>query len=168
MRNTKYKSGFSFIEVLIAILLVGLAMASLVASNSAFTKANGAGTDLSTAEFLVEQIRELTALLPVVEPGTPANGVDVFGPESDETTLATYDDLNDFDGLPPFSPPINANKLPLNDLAAYSQQVTVENVSPSNFEDVVADNGSSFVRVTVRVYLNSKEITSASWLRALY
>jgi prepilin-type N-terminal cleavage/methylation domain-containing protein len=166
MRDTKYDSGFSLVEVLIAILLVGLAVASLVAANSAFTKANGAGTDLSTAEFLAEQIRELTSLLPVVEPETPENGVDVFGPESGET-LATYDDLNDFDGKS-FSPPINANRIALNDLAAYSQQVTVENVDKSNFEQVVADHGSSFFRVTVRVYLNSKEISSASWLRARY
>ena len=166
MRNTKYESGFSLIEVLIAILLIGLAVASLVASNGAFTKANGAGTDLSTAEFLAEQIRELTMLLPVIDPETPESGVDVFGPESSET-LATYDDLNDFDGTS-FSPPINANRIALNDLAAYSQQVTVENVNKSNFEQVVADHGSSFVRVTVRIYLNSKEITSASWLRARY
>jgi len=166
MRDTKYDSGFSLIEVLIAILLVGLAVASLVAANSAFTKANGAGTDLSTAEFLAEQIGELTALLPVVEPNTPESGVDVFGPEPGET-LASYDDLNDFDGKS-FSPPINANRNALNDLAAYSQQVTVENVNKSNFEQVVADHGSSFVRVTVRIYLNSKEITSASWLRARY
>ena len=81
MRNTKYKSGFSLIEVLFAVMLVGLAIASLMAANGAFTKANGAGTDLSTAEFLIGQIRELSMLLPVVEPGTPESGVDVFGPQ---------------------------------------------------------------------------------------
>jgi len=164
MCNTKYKNGFTLIEVLIAILLVGLAIASLMASNSAFTKANGAGTDLSTAEFLFEQIRELTALLPVVD---PESEVWTFGPEGGEGTLADWDDLDDFDNAS-FSPPINANRLPLNDLAAYSQQVTVENVNASNFELVEDDTTTSFVRVTVRVYLNSKEITSASWLRAQY
>jgi prepilin-type N-terminal cleavage/methylation domain-containing protein len=170
MQNTKYKSGFSLIEVLIAILLVGLAVASLVVANSAFTKANGAGTDLSTAEFLVEQIRELTTLLPVVEPETPENGFDVFGPDNGETTLATYDDLNDFNGFNSavLSAPIDANRNPLVELAAFSQQITVENVNASNFEQIVADHGSSFVRVTVRVYLNSKEICSTSWLRARY
>ena len=165
MRNGKYNSGFSLIESLIAILLVGFAMASLLAANGAFTKANGAGTDLSTAEFLGEQIRELTALLPVVEPETPESGVDIFGPESGET-LATYADLNDFDGAS-FSPPIDAQRNPLVDLAAFSQQVTVENVNASNFEQVMADR-SAFVRVTVRVYLNSKEISSARLLRTRY
>jgi prepilin-type N-terminal cleavage/methylation domain-containing protein len=160
------RCGFSLIESLFAIMLVGLAVAALLAANGAFTKANGVGTDLSTAEFLVEQIRELTALLPVVEPGTPDDEVDVFGPETGET-LAAYDDLNDFDDKN-FSPPIDAGRSSLSDLAAFSQQVTVENVNASNFEQVVADHTSFFVRVTVKVYLNSKEISSASWLRARY
>jgi hypothetical protein len=166
MRNTKYKSGLSLIEVLFAVLLVGLAIASLMAANGVFTKANGAGTDQSTAEFLIGQIRELTMLLPVVEPNTPASGVDVFGPESGET-LSSYDDLNDFDDKS-YCPPISAERKPLNHLSEFKQQITVENVSPSNFEQVVADNSSNFVRVTVSVYLNSRLISSASWLRARY
>ena len=70
MRNIKYNNGFTLIEVMIAIILVGLAIASLVGANSAFTQANGAGTELSTAEFLLEQIKELTATLAVVDPTT--------------------------------------------------------------------------------------------------
>jgi len=163
MREKKYRSGFPLVEVLIAILLIGIAVASLVAANGAFTKANGAGTDLSTAEFIVEQIKELNALLPVSDPDSE---IWTFGPEGGET-LAGYDDLDDFDGLT-FSPPINANRIALNDFAAYSQQVTVENVNASNFELVIGDTLSSFVRVTVKVYLNSKEICSTSWLRARY
>jgi len=159
---TKDSSGFTFVEVLIAILLVGLAIASLMAANLAFTQANDAGTDLSTAEFLIEQIKELTALLPVVDP----DGGTTFGPETGEN-LAGYDDLDDFDGAS-FSPPINADRSPLNDYASFSQQVTVQNVSASDFEQVVADHSSYFVRVTVSVYQNAQRITTASWLRARY
>ena len=156
------KNGFSLIEALIAIILVGLAIASLVAANSAFTRANAAGADLSTAEFLIEQIRELTVLLAIIDPQT---GASVFGPE--EPTLADYDDLDDFDGAN-FSPPISAGREVLNDFAAFSQQITVENVSVADFEQVVDDHSSSFVRVTVEVFLNSKQISSASWIRAQY
>jgi hypothetical protein len=144
-------------------LLVGLAVASLMAANTALTMANGAGTDLSTAEFLLGEVRELTALLPVVDPETE---VSTFGPETGEV-LADFDDLDDFDGAV-FSPPINGERAILNNSAAFSQQVIVENVSASNFEQVVGDHGSDFVRVTVRVLLNSQEITSASWLRTRY
>ena len=155
-------TGFTLVEVLIAMVLVGLAIVSLVAANISFTKANGAATYLSTAEFLSEQIRELTTLLPVIDPQT---GTSTFGPE--ESALIDYDDLDDFDGAN-FSPPISADRKVLDNFAAFSQQVTVENISATNFEQVVSDHSSSFVRVTVRVFLNSKQVSSTGWIRARY
>jgi hypothetical protein len=148
--------------VLIAVILVGLAIAALVVSNGAFTIANSAGTDLSTSEFLIEQIRELTTMLAVIDPQT---GASTFGPE--EANLANYDDLDDFDDAS-FSPPISANRNVLSDFAAFSQQVIVENISSADFEQVVGDHSSDFVRVTVKVFLNAKEISSARWIRARY
>ncbi|GAG49728.1 unnamed protein product [marine sediment metagenome] len=162
MRDTRYENGFSLIEVLIAVILVGLAIASLLAANGSYTRINGAGVVLSTAEFHIEQIRELTILLPVVDPQSETG---TFGPE--EAGLAGYDDLDDFDGAN-FSPPINADRETLDDFAAFSQRITVENVSPANFEQVVGDHSSSFVRVTVKVFLGAKEISSVSWIRARY
>jgi len=138
------RGGFSLIEALIAIILVGLAITCLVAANGAFTKANGAGTDLSTAEFLIEQIRE-------------------------RSISVAYDDLSNlehFDGVT-FSPPINAQGQVLNDFAAFSEQITVENISKDNFEQVVGYD-SGFVRITVKVFLNSREISSTSCIRARY
>lgn len=142
MKDTRYKDGFSLIEVLIAIVLVGFAIASLVTANIAFTKANGAGVELTTAEFLIEQIRERTVL------------VDYAG-------LYAFDDES-------FCPPQNANGDVLDELAAFSQQITVENVSASDFEQVEIDHSSDFVRVTVKVFLNSRQISSAKWLRTRY
>jgi len=156
------KDGFSLVEVLVAIMIIGLALAALAGANMAFTKANGAGTDLSNAEFLVEQIKELTTLLPVIDQQT---GAATFGPE--EAALADYDDLDDFDGAN-FSPPISADRQTLSELAAFSQQVTVQNVSASDFELVVADHSSDFVKITAKVFLNSKLISSTSWVRARY
>jgi len=163
VRKEANNHGFSLIEVLIAVMLVGLAVTSLMAANGAFTRANGAGTDLSTAEFLIEQIRELTALLPVIDPESETS---TFGPEGGET-LGTYDDLDDFDNAT-FSPPINSERAPLSEVGAFTQQVTVENVSASNFQQVVGDHTSNFVRVTVKIFLNSRQISSARWLRARY
>ena len=158
------KNGFSLIEVLIAVIFIGLAIASLVGANISFTQANGFGMDLSTAEFAIEQIKELTAMLPVIDPQSETS---TFGPESDETDYTYYDDLDDFDNAI-FSPPISAGKEVLNDFAAFSQQITVENVNSTNFEQVVSNHSSRFIRVTVKVFLNSDEISSASWIRARY
>ena len=149
---------------MLAIILVGIAVASLVAANASFTKENSAGTELSTAEFLIEQIRELTIQLPVVEPNSATY---TFGLEAGETALASYDDLDDFDGAD-FSPPINADRMLLNDFAPYHQQITVENVSANDFDQVVGDGLSYFVRVTVTITANSNQIASADWVRAWY
>ncbi len=135
------KNGFTLVEVLIATLLIGLAIVALVMANASFTKANASATDLSTAEFLIEQVRE-------------------------RSVSVDYDDLRSlahFNNVP-FSPPIDADGGNLNSFAAFSEQITVENVSAANFGQVVTD--SNFVRVTVKVFLNSRQISSASWLRA--
>jgi type II secretory pathway pseudopilin PulG len=157
------RRGFTLVEVLVMILFIGIAMVSLLAANAVFTRSNGVGADLSTAQFLIEQAKELTTQLPVLDPeilGTPT-----FGPE--EAGLAFYDDLDDFDGIT-LSPPIDADRQPLNDLAAFSQQITVQNVNAADFEQVVPDLASNFVRVTVTVYLNSERINSANWVRVDY
>jgi len=161
------KNGFSLIEVLVALVLVGIAIASLVAGSISFTKVTGTDVELTTAEFLIEQIRELTILLPVIDPKT---GTDTFGPEPDEAALSDYDDLDDFDDFDTavFPAPIDAERSFLTDFSAYSQQITVENVSPSNFEQPVSNHSSSFVRITVKILLNSEEILSTDWIRAQY
>jgi hypothetical protein len=123
--------------------------------------ANGAGADLSTAEFLIEQIRELTTMIPAVDPDDPTH----FGQEG---AGPTYNDVDDFDGAT-FSPPISADKAVLNDFASFSQQVTVQKLNPSNLDVVVSDASTSpFFRVTVTIVQNNKAVSSASWIRAKY
>ncbi|MHC5074446.1 MAG: prepilin-type N-terminal cleavage/methylation domain-containing protein [Planctomycetota bacterium] len=134
------KNGFTLIEILIAVVLIGLAVVSLVASSMSFTQANGFGTNLSTAEFLVQQVRELTA-------------------------MADYSDLFSYDGVS-FNPPKGANNEVLVDFSEFTQYVTVDNVDDSDFESVVGDHCSNFVRVTVDVRLNSRVLSSSSWVRA--
>lgn len=161
MPNKKNKKAFTLTEVLIAILLVGLTIVSLITANLHSTQVNSAGVDMSTAEFLLEQIRELSSMLTVIDPNS---GTATFGPESGET-LAVYDDLDDFDTAA-FSPPIAADRTTLSAFSEFSQQVTVQNVSASNFDTIVTDHASDFVKVTVKVLKNSTEISSASWIRA--
>jgi prepilin-type N-terminal cleavage/methylation domain-containing protein len=158
------RKAFTLIEVLAAIILIAIAIASLVASNRFFSRTTGAGAQISTAEFLIEQIKELTLPLDVVDPNTET---DYFGPEPDETGLADYDDLDDFYNSS-FCPPIDAHRVSLTDFSAYSQQITVQNIHPSDFEQTVANHGSNFVRVTVTILMNSEQIASESWIRARY
>jgi prepilin-type N-terminal cleavage/methylation domain-containing protein len=155
----RFKKGFTLIEILIAVVLLGLAMVAIVASNAAFTQATAEAAQLSTAEFLIEQIRELTALLPATDP----NSTGTFGPE--EVGIALYDDVDDFDGAV-FNPVIDCQRRQLTGFSGYSQAVTVENVSANNFQQTVTDGSSDFVRVTVRILHQNNEIAKTSWIRS--
>jgi prepilin-type N-terminal cleavage/methylation domain-containing protein len=157
--------GFSLIEVLIATILIGVAIAALLGANGSFSMANNAGADLSTAEFLVEQIRELTTMLPVADPdvGTWTT----LGPESGET-LDTYDDVDDFKNAT-FCPPIDPNRAVLHEFPEFAQKVAVAKVDCRDFSRVVPDNDpNDFVRITVDVLKSGRPVTSASWIRARY
>jgi prepilin-type N-terminal cleavage/methylation domain-containing protein len=157
------KKGFTLLECLFAILLVGIAVAALVAANGSLTRVNAAGVELSTAEFLIEQIKELTDMLPATDPD-----FSYWTFSCEEGSLADYDDVDDFDSFNSDSLgcPIAADMQPLPEFSAYTQEVTVERVSESNFENVVTDNSTAFLRVTVSVKLNGNEISSVSWIRA--
>lgn len=138
-RSTRGRMGFTLVEVLVAVLLVGLAIASLVATSGAFTMQNGAAVDLSTAEFLIEEIREWTA----------TKG---FG-DLAEMKEAIY------------CPPIDANEELLEDFGAFGQQVQVVYVDESDLSNAIT-GPSDFVRVTVTITKNGRPISSASWIRA--
>jgi prepilin-type N-terminal cleavage/methylation domain-containing protein len=158
------RNGFSLIEVMAAVVLVGVAVVALISANSVFTQNNSTALDMSTAEFLTEQIRELTTLLPVTD---PQGGTEFATPES----WPNYDDVEDFNGAS-FGPPdgpINANKERLTTFASFRQFVTVEKVNPSDFQQAKPDGfTSSFIRVTVKIYHNGQQLSSESWIRAKY
>ncbi len=158
------QKGFTLIEVIIATILIGVAVSALLVASASSTTVNSAGTDLSTAEFLVEQIRELTTMKKVIDPEPTFR---TWGPEADEANISMYNDLDDYNGLT-FNPPIDAGLNTLNDFAAFSQTIQVVNINPNNFTQTEGPLGSDFVRVTVTIQKNGKEICSASWIRANY
>jgi prepilin-type N-terminal cleavage/methylation domain-containing protein len=156
------RGGFTLIESLIAMVIIGLTIAALVASVGAFARTNAGGIDLSTAEFLIEEIREMTASLPVADPQT---GTATFGAEAGETSVALYDDLDDFDGRT-FSPPIDINRSVLANFTNFSQEIQVSNVAANNFNTTAADHTTNFYRVTVNIRMNGTVLSSATWIRA--
>lgn len=135
----KNKTAFTLVEILVAIILVGLAVMSLVATNVALTRVNGAGVNLSTAEFVLEQAREFLTMVP-------------------------YNDLADYDGIT-YPTPIAADGNELSEFPGFSQEIIVENVDDGNYELVVGGT-TDFSRITVTVKYNSGDICAASWIRA--
>lgn len=129
--------GFTLIEIMFAVFLIAIAVASLVTANGAFTQVNGAGLDLSTAEFLIEEMRELTM-------------------------QTDYDNLAALNAT--YSPPVDVEGTAMADFASFSQQVVVENVNESTL-DTSGTVNTNFTRVTVSILQNNKTIRSASWIR---
>jgi prepilin-type N-terminal cleavage/methylation domain-containing protein len=162
MNRSRWKPGLTLTEVLMATILIGIAVTAILGANGYYTTANAVSVDFTTAEALMENIRELTTTLPVVD---PQSGAATFGPE--EGSLASYDDVDDFDGAI-LSPPIDASRSQLTALASYSQVITVDNVSANNLSNVVADGSTPFYRVTVHILQNGTAVMTARWIRTVY
>jgi prepilin-type N-terminal cleavage/methylation domain-containing protein len=142
---TRKNQGFTLIEALIAAMLIGLAIAALVSSSGAFTMYNAAGLDLSTSEFLIEEIRELTS--PVAFTG-----------------LMAYNNQN----YTTPNGPVDAGGNVMPEFAAYSQHVTVQYANPANLAQQPYTTPSAFRRITVTITKGGQTITSTSWIRAEY
>ena len=151
INKKKQSSGFTLIEALFAAMLLGLVVAALAAASGAFTMANGYGVDLSTAEFLIEEIRELTT-----------SAVDPEDPD-----YLPFDSLvtdSRFDGTP-FGP-LNARGETLpSEFGAFKQIVEFDYMASGDFINPVS-GPTDFVRVTVKVTKGGQEISKTSWIRA--
>jgi type II secretory pathway pseudopilin PulG len=143
VKSIKRKSaGFTLIEALMAAMLIGLAIAALASSSGAFTMYNAAGLDLSTSEFLIDEIRELTASVKFSDLGTLYNGR-------------------------VYNPPRDSFSQPMTDFAAYTQTINVAYVTAANLA-TVSVGATDFRRITVTISKSGQTITSTSWIRAQY
>jgi len=161
-RKRHNKDAFTLVEVIVATVIIGLAVVALLGGNRAFSQTNGEAVKLSNAEFLIGQMREKMLRIPIID---PEKGTETFGTESGEYFVAEYDDIDDFDGMS-FSPPIDVYGNTISDLTAYTQRVTVQNVNADNFNSIVSDHSSDFVRITVEILLNGNVLSTENWIRA--
>lgn len=165
--------GFTLIETALVTVIVGVGVLAIVQAQQAYHQQNNYSQHIGTALLLANEIRELTLSMPQHDPiGGPNN----WGPETGETSIATYDDLDDFDGAGTgvtFDPPIDAQRQAVPNMTGWSQVVTVENVLPNDLSGAAApDLSTDTVRMTCRVLYQSpidqapSEITRLTWVRA--
>lgn len=136
----KNRKAFTLVEVLIAMVLLGIGVIAMVRAGANFTASNKEGADMTTAQFLAEQARERLA------------GYD-------------FEQLSGFDG-DVNSPPIGSDNTPVTELSEYTQQITADYLDPNDFSQVLTSGTSDFIRITVTVSKNGKDITQTSWVRA--
>ena len=137
-RANNLRGGFTLIETVFAIMIVGLAIVALMMLFASGTQVNAVGNSMSSAVFLAGEIRSLIDGVAFEDlglfPGT-YNGIDAAG-----------------------------NAVP--GMESYRQIVEVQSVNPTDMTPYVGTDPNA-IRLTVRVVYgkNAQEMTRVSWLR---
>lgn len=100
--------GFTLIEASLATMIVGVGVLAMVDAQGSFIVANQWSSHAASATFLANEVRELTRNLPKHDPvvglfmqsdGAGDSTLQGWGPDTGETTLDDFDDIDDFDGI---------------------------------------------------------------------
>ena len=157
-RRFRRSRGFTLIEAALTTVIVGTGVLAIVAAQQAYHRKNDWAQRTGTAVLLANELRELTLTLPQHDPIDPTH----MGPESNETSVSQYDDLDDFAGTvtsgvgsgTTFSPPINALKQTVPNLNGWSQTISVANVLDDNISTTFTQplGTTRLMRVSVDIY----------------
>jgi type II secretory pathway pseudopilin PulG len=161
--------GFTLIEAALTTIIVGVGVVASMALFGACSTQNINATQMTTAMLLASNIQEAMANVAFCD---PIMGKTTFGPEGGES-LATYDDVDDFDGLS-INPPIDALRSGIPQMSQFSQVVSVVPVSPNNLTSVLPKTvvNRAVVRVQVRVLYQrtpdagAQEVYRTDWIRS--
>jgi hypothetical protein len=168
-RQMRRSRGFTLIEAALATVIVGTGVLAIIAAQQAYHRKNDWAQRTGTAMLLANEVRELTLTLPQHDPIT---GDSNMGPETGESGVASYDDLDDFAGVVTagkgagvtFDPPINALRQAIPDMARWSQFVRVDNVLPDNISSTFTQplGTTDLMRVTVTVMYQAPNAAEAT------
>lgn len=175
-RYSRRNGGFTLIEAALATIIISTGVLSILAAQQAYHRKNQWANKSGTAMLLANEIRELTFGMPLHDPVT---GRTTLGPESGETTVSVYDDIDDFagtvgadkttalgtvfiaadgDDVPTGAKrmigPINALGSTIANMPGWSQHVKVMRVFDNDISSTFArplDDSGGVMRVTVDV-----------------
>jgi MSHA pilin protein MshD len=172
-RNARHESGVTLIELVMFIVVVGVAAAGIVGVIGYATRASVDPMTQKQALTLAEAVLEEVQLMPftycdpddpqagtaqsgtVGPTGCSAGGVEVigaeagapFGPETRTGVATPFDNVNDYDNFTMAGGIVDiaGNAVPLPELAAYTASVTVSN------QGLVGIAGNEALLITVTV-----------------
>ena len=161
-RRTK-REGFTLVEVLVAVAIVGIAVSALMVTIQSVTRANGAGQELTQAVYLAQAVRERVVLLPFRDPD-PGDADNPPGPDGSDPQFFV-DDLDDLMDVT-YSPPRNAAGAALLGMNDWAQQIVLEWKDPESLTTTVAPGNSDIIRVTVTIRRDGRAVLATGWLVA--
>ena len=137
-KRTRCRSGgFTLMEAVFTIMIVGLGVVALMQVFASGTNVNDFGNKLSTAVFLAGELRSMT------------DDVD-------------FVDLPDFDGSTYSG--VDSNEVALPGMQDYQQVLAVEDVNPVDM--TVEVGGMDMYRLTATVTYKGQLLSEISWLRS--
>ncbi|HEX2973412.1 MAG TPA: hypothetical protein VHP11_13840 [Tepidisphaeraceae bacterium] len=162
------RRGFTLLEAALVTCIVGVGISALLQLLAAGTVSNTAGTELTTGLNLAKNVHELALGLAFADPSSKYRWDPLepphWGPESDEPTVAQYDDVDDLNGAT-FNPPIDARRQSLGEFPNWSQSVKVSSVDPDYLPNDKVGNGKTpAIRITCTVRHRGESVCELSWL----
>jgi prepilin-type N-terminal cleavage/methylation domain-containing protein len=171
--------GFTLIEAMTAMAIIGVGVLSMMQLFTACTLQNRMAANMTTAMLLAQNVQETMAGLAFTD---PAFGKTYFGPEPGQT-IASYDDIDDFDTKSSpanlYNPPIDSTRARVTALSDYAQDVSVWPIYPNKLggntnpasPDLAQTAYTGAARVTVRILHRRRpadpwtEVYRTSWIR---
>ncbi len=155
MRGSNLTAGFTYVEVLIAVVILALsaASASYALVNTRRTSVDAEWFD--TAQYLVQDGRVWAQILDRIEP----TQLVAIGPESGEDR-DSFDDLDDLSGFTEW-PVVDRTSASFSD---YRRTFVVESVDVASPATLVAPGTGSLIRLTIVVARGGNEMAREAFL----
>jgi MSHA pilin protein MshD len=136
--------GFSMVESLICIIIVGVMLTAALRSVGASNTAQASISNRAIGNMLAQSLIDEITAQQFENPSNP-----VFGPEAGENSRATYNDVDDYANLSE-SPPKNLDGSTMSNLSGWSRSVDVGWCDPANMnKNITTDTGIKRIYVTV-------------------
>jgi prepilin-type N-terminal cleavage/methylation domain-containing protein len=156
--------GFTLIEILLAVVILGVAFVAFLSAMQTGIKTGAESTDLTKAMLYAREMREWTRSLPFHD--TDAADADKpVGPDSGTDGVPYVDDVDDLLGAT-FSPPRDSFGSEIADATGWSETVTLTWKSEVDPTFTVPDGESNLIHVEVTIMKNGETILTTNWLRA--
>src|SRR5690349_18095656 len=132
MKNKpRHHAGFTLVESIMSILIVGVMYVAALNTLGASRVSQATIADQRRGHELAQQLLVEIVALPYADPTT---GTTTFGPEAGESTTSRslFDDIDDYNGWSE-TPPKLKDGTTISNLTNWSRRVTVEWVKTNNF-----------------------------------
>ena len=159
---TGSRQGFTLVEALMALIIVGLAAAAIMFSTASNTCVNDAGSKRTEAVFLAQGLREWTLSLPFTDPD-PGDQGNPPGPDGSEDPQYFVDDLDDLMNVS-YTPPRDGMGSAVSGMPGWTETISLTWRNPDNFESVVSAGSTMAVYVEVSLVHRGRRVLDTGWL----